>query len=46
MGPGPLYIKLQDGSEIKFGRAQDGKGPLLELCKLRLAVTRVVLGTM
>ncbi|KAF8802191.1 hypothetical protein BYT27DRAFT_7197275 [Phlegmacium glaucopus] len=46
LGPGPLYIKLRDGSEIEFGRGQDGKrlgvGPLPRLCKLRLAVTRAL----
>jgi hypothetical protein len=45
-GPGPLYIKLQDGGEIKFGPGPDGKqrgvGPLPELCRLRLAVTRAL----
>jgi hypothetical protein len=45
-GPGPLYIKLQDGSEIIFGKGRNaeqlGVGPLPELCRLRLAVTRAL----
>lgn len=45
-GPGPVYIKLQDGSEINFGQGPNGKqcgvGPLPELCRLRLAVTRAL----
>jgi len=38
----PLYFKLHDGNEVKFGLAQDGKGPLPDLCNLRLAVARVL----
>ena len=40
--PGPLYFNLHDGNEVKFGLAQDGKGPLPELCNLRLAVARAL----
>ena len=44
--PGPLTIKHQDGSEIKFGRGRDGVrlgvGPLPELCHLRLSITRAL----
>ncbi|KAF8576101.1 hypothetical protein K439DRAFT_1664763 [Ramaria rubella] len=45
--PGPGFILLKDGDEIKFGQGCDGEklgnGPLPLLCNLHLAVARIVL---
>jgi hypothetical protein len=46
--PGPAYIKLRDGDEIRFGQgeAKDIEGvpggPLPALCNLQYAVARVL----
>jgi hypothetical protein len=45
-GPGPGFICLRDGEEIKFGRGPEAKqlgpGPDPQLCNLQLAVARVL----
>jgi hypothetical protein len=43
--PGPGYIKLCDGDEIKFGAGLDGETigtPLPSFCNLQLAIGRVL----
>jgi len=46
LGPGPGLIQHCDGNEIQFGGGDDadklGRGPLLLLCNLQLAVARVL----
>ena len=46
LGPGPGLIRYRDGDEILFGQGFDGeklgRGPLLSLCNLQLAVARVL----
>ncbi|KAF8575268.1 hypothetical protein K439DRAFT_1370332, partial [Ramaria rubella] len=45
--PGPGFILLKDGDEMKFGQGPEGEtlgnGPLPLLCNLHLAVARVIL---
>jgi len=44
--PGPGYVRMQDGDEIKFGGGSEGPelghGPSAALCNLQLAVARAL----
>lgn len=42
--PGPAYIRLRDGDEIRFGQGEEKgiRGPSPALCNLQYAVARVL----
>jgi len=42
--PGPMFIKLKDGDEIRFGQGErkDIEGPLPTLCNLQYTVARAL----